>query len=247
MDPISLLVHLSDQRKAILYIFKWFKTAARYHEDMHAADGGGSHEGSMNAVVYLYKGYVVEYVDMGNIILIVLSVLSSTVGQETSCCSKIGQAKSTLVDAITTLQRTNRLLGETSSSISSTEVAFHARLKPYVTLGSSQIVVFDQVITNIGQAYNPNTGIFTAPNDGIYFFACTFLRPPTATQLHLQMVQNSTEISRGHAATGGGSQAGSMNAVVYMHTGDVVKVRHYPGVGSEIIHDDWSFFTGYCI
>lgn len=120
-------------------------------------------------------------------------------------------------------------------------------MKPYVTLGSSQIVVFDQVITNIGQAYNPHTGIFTAPNDGIYFFACTFLRPPTATQLHLQMVQNSTEISRGHAATGGGSQAGSMNAVVYMHTGDVVKVRHYPGVGSEIIHGDWSFFTGYRI
>ncbi|XP_063437350.1 complement C1q tumor necrosis factor-related protein 3-like [Mytilus trossulus] len=188
-----------------------------------------------------------QYVDMGHIILIALSVLSSTVGQETSCCGKIGQAKSTVEDAITILQRANSLLGDTYSPISSTEVAFHARLKPYVTLGSSQTVVFDKVITNIGQAYNPHTGHFTAPNDGIYFFACTFLRPHTATQLHLQMVQNSTEISRGHAATGGGSQAGSMNAVVYMHTGDVVNVRHYPGVGSEIIHGDWSFFTGYRI
>lgn len=185
---------------------------------------------------------------MGILILIVVSiVLSSTVGQETSCCGKIGKAKSTLVEAITTLQRTNRLLGETCSKISSTEVAFHARLKPYVTLGSSQTVIFDQVITNIGNGYNQHTGHFTAPDDGIYFFACTFLRPHTGTQLHLQMVQNSTEISRGHAATGGGSQEGSMNAVVYMHKGDVVKVRHFPGVGSEIIHGDWSFFTGYRI
>nr|CBX41728.1 putative C1q domain containing protein MgC1q79 [Mytilus galloprovincialis] len=211
-----------------------------------------------------------QYVDMGHIILIVLSVLSSTVGQETSCCGKIGQAKSTIENAITILQTANSLLGnrltkstikvaitilqtansllgDTYSPISSTEVAFHARLKPHVTLGSSQTVVFDQVITNIGQAYNPHTGVFTAPSDGIYFFASTFLRPHTATQLHLQMVLNSTEISRGHAATGGGSQEGSMNAVVYMHTGDVVKVRHFPGFGSEIIHGDWSFFTGYRI
>lgn len=60
MEPISLFVHSPDQRKAILYIFKWFKTAARYHEDMHVADSGGSHEGPMNAVVYLHKGYVVK-------------------------------------------------------------------------------------------------------------------------------------------------------------------------------------------
>ncbi|CAC5359439.1 unnamed protein product [Mytilus coruscus] len=150
-------------------------------------------------------------------------------------CRNLGKAKATLVEAINTLQRTHKLLGETRSPISSIEVAFHARLKPSVTLGSTQTVIFDQVITNI------------APDDGIYFFACTFLRPHTASELHLQMVQNSSEISRGHAATGGGSQEGSMNAVVYMHKGDVVKVRHYPGLGSEIIHGDWSFFTGYRI
>ncbi|VDI23632.1 Hypothetical predicted protein, partial [Mytilus galloprovincialis] len=103
------------------------------------------------------------------------------------------------------------------SPISSIEVAFHARLKPYITLGSRQTVIFDQVITNIGKAYNQHTGHFTAPYDGIYFFACTFLRPHNATLLHLQMVKNSNEISRGHAASGGGSQTGSMNAVVYLH------------------------------
>ncbi|OPL33735.1 hypothetical protein AM593_02595, partial [Mytilus galloprovincialis] len=124
------------------------------------------------------------------------------------------KSKAALSEVIGSLHRMNRLLGE-NSPISSIEVAFHARLKPYITLGSRQTVIFDQVITNIGKAYNQHTGHFTAPYDGIYFFACTFLRPHNATPLHLQMVKNSNEISRGHAASGGGSQTGSMNAVCY--------------------------------
>ncbi|XP_063438549.1 complement C1q tumor necrosis factor-related protein 3-like [Mytilus trossulus] len=180
-------------------------------------------------------------------LLFITCISIALVYGEDDCCRKISKAKAALLEAIDTLQRTNRLLGETGSAIPFNKVAFHARLTPSVTLGSTQTVIFDHVITNIGKAYNQHTGHFTAPFNGIYFFACTFLRPHTATQLHLQMVQNSTEISRGHAATGGGSQEGSMNAVVYMHKGDVVKVRHYPGLGSEIIHGDWSFFTGYRI
>ncbi|XP_063438552.1 complement C1q tumor necrosis factor-related protein 3-like [Mytilus trossulus] len=180
---------------------------------------------------------------------IYINILFSTlvlVYGEKDCCRNIGKSKAALSEVISSLQRTNRLLGE-NSLISSIEVAFHARLTPYITLGSRQTVIFDQVITNIGQAYNQHSGHFTAPFDGIYFFACTFLRPHNATVLHLQMVKNSNEISRGHAASGGGSQTGAMNAVVYLHKGDVVKVRHFPGLGPQIIHGDWSFFTGYRI
>jgi hypothetical protein len=39
-----------------------------------------------------------------------------------------------------------------------------------------QTVVFDHVITNIGKAYNPHTGHFTAPYDGLYFFTVSFLK-----------------------------------------------------------------------
>ncbi|VDI05781.1 Hypothetical predicted protein [Mytilus galloprovincialis] len=163
------------------------------------------------------------------------------------CCRKIGKAKAALLEAIETLQKTNRLLGEAGSAIHSNiliQVAFHARLTQHVTLGTTQTVIYDHVITNIGKAYNQHTGHFTAPCNGIYFFACTFLQ--TSTSLMLQIVQNSSEISRGHAPRGG-SIAGSMNAVIYLHKGDVVKVRHYPGRRLETIRGDWSFFTGYLL
>jgi len=31
-------------------------------------------------------------------------------------------------------------------------------------------VVFDRVVTNVGDAYNPETGKFVAPADGVYQF-----------------------------------------------------------------------------
>ncbi|VDI73943.1 Hypothetical predicted protein [Mytilus galloprovincialis] len=178
-------------------------------------------------------------------ILFITCIRNASVYGGEDCCLKIGKAKAALSEAIGTLQGTNRLLEETGSAIPSNKVAFHARLTPHVALGSTQTVIFDHVITNIGKAYNQHTGHFTAPFNGIYVFACTFLQRE-GTSVNLQMVHNSSEISRGHGANGAGV-AGSMNAVIYLQKGDVVKVRHYPGFGSQTIHGDWSFFTGYLL
>jgi hypothetical protein len=39
-----------------------------------------------------------------------------------------------------------------------------------IDIGSDQIVKFDSVKTNIGGGYDPITGVFIAPNPGIYQF-----------------------------------------------------------------------------
>ena len=41
------------------------------------------------------------------------------------------------------------------------------------SVGSTGQVVFDGVKTNIGNAYDSSTGVFTAPSSGIYLFAYT--------------------------------------------------------------------------
>nr|CBX41700.1 putative C1q domain containing protein MgC1q51 [Mytilus galloprovincialis] len=123
-------------------------------------------------------------------------------------------------------------------------VAFHARLSQHITLGASQAVIFDDVITNIGSAYDFRTGHFTSPNDGVYFFASTFLKTGSSSSLHLQMIKNNDMISKGHAASGN-SESGSMNAIVSLKRGDSVIVRHHAGSSTETIQGDWSFFSGY--
>ncbi|XP_060570768.1 complement C1q tumor necrosis factor-related protein 3-like [Ruditapes philippinarum] len=50
-------------------------------------------------------------------------------------------------------------------------VAFLAYLsEPITNLQSTQHVVFDKVITNVGNAYNKFSGHFIAPVDGVYVF-----------------------------------------------------------------------------
>ncbi|XP_063438663.1 heavy metal-binding protein HIP-like isoform X2 [Mytilus trossulus] len=156
-----------------------------------------------------------------------------------------GKALAVFSETISTMQNTKKEFLGDSSPIPSSKVAFHAKLVHSITLGERQSVIFDHVITNAGKAYNQHTGHFTAPLDGTYFFACTFLSDGS-TRLHLQMFLNSSEISKGHARSGEAA-SGSMNAVIYLNKGDVVNVRHFPGQGSQTIHGDWSYFTGYLL
>ncbi|XP_045200119.2 caprin-2-like [Mercenaria mercenaria] len=54
------------------------------------------------------------------------------------------------------------------------EVAFFAAMTSLAThLGTNQDIVFDNAITNVGNAYNANHGTFIAPTAGTYVFAVT--------------------------------------------------------------------------
>jgi len=41
--------------------------------------------------------------------------------------------------------------------------------------GANQPIVFDRVVTNVGTAYKPHVGVFTAPVSGIYVFSVSLL------------------------------------------------------------------------
>ena len=57
-----------------------------------------------------------------------------------------------------------------------TPVAFLATLSVHAkNLGVNQIIAFDNVITNVGNAYNSHAGVFIAPVSGIYVFSTSIL------------------------------------------------------------------------
>ncbi|CAC5413974.1 C1QL [Mytilus coruscus] len=157
--------------------------------------------------------------------------------------NKLAEVKQKTEESIANLQKSKIILDDLTNPRK--RVAFHARLSQHVTLGSSQTVIFDDVITNISNAYDHLTGLFTAPYDGVYFFASSFLKTGASPSLHLEMMKNGASISKGHAAAGNASESGSMNAIVSLKLGDVIKIRHFEGTSIETIHGDWSFFTGY--
>ena len=65
-------------------------------------------------------------------------------------------------------------------------------------LGKHAVVVFGKVTLNSGSAYDGNTGIFTAPTDGIYSFTWTILTTP-GSLFHTEIVINGNLIGYNHA------------------------------------------------
>jgi hypothetical protein len=118
-------------------------------------------------------------------------------------------------------------------------------LTKHIALGTTQTVIFDEVVTNNGHAYNKHTGHFTAPRDGTYYFATSFLNVSGST--HLQLIKNDQDVGRGtsypdHASTG------SIHAIVNLKKGDVVLLRHWIGMRTETIYGDRrSQFVGYLL
>ena len=124
-------------------------------------------------------------------------------------------------------------------------VSFYARLTNNVALGTSQTVIFDEIVTNNGHAYNKHTGHFTAPRDGTYYFATSFLNYSRST--HLQMMNNGKDIGRG-VAYPDHSSTGSINVVVNLKKGDVIMLRHMVGKTAETIYGlRQSGFVGYML
>ncbi|XP_053380337.1 heavy metal-binding protein HIP-like [Mercenaria mercenaria] len=74
-------------------------------------------------------------------------------------------------------------------------VAFFATLSQHLNhAGAHQSITFDNVVTNIGNAYNSHFGSFTAPVSGTYVFSVT-LFSMYHSNYHAQFVKNGQGIT----------------------------------------------------
>ncbi|CAC5371555.1 unnamed protein product [Mytilus coruscus] len=109
-------------------------------------------------------------------------------------------------------------------------VAFYAYMsKDELQPGKHHILVFDDVKTNVGLAYNKHTGTFTAPVTGVYVFIWTVVcgrHNFNFSQLVINsdpfgaILTDSDEVDDIHTVTG--------SVVAELNQGDVVYVRTHP-------------------
>jgi hypothetical protein len=94
-----------------------------------------------------------------------------------------------------------------------------------LTFNKDAILVFETVIVNEGEHYDPFDGVFVAPQKGVYLFSWTVSGGSTKYIVTELVVEQNTISSAGEYNGGGGHPSGSMTALCKMEKGDHAWIR----------------------
>ena len=144
------------------------------------------------------------------------------------------------------------ILGQLSQQ-NMTPVAFTASLSKTLTnVGSDQHIVFDNVITNVGNAYLSSHGHFITPVKGVYIFFVSLTNVPEHSA-SAALIQNGQWIghvlAHGSASNSGLYVTSTLASTVQLDIGDEVWVQNTQSFSDveEIDGYNWSYFTGHLV
>lgn len=114
-------------------------------------------------------------------------------------------------------------------------------------VSKGQILIFDHVLTNTGNSYNPSSGRFVAPVGGTYFFYCSLLSGNGAEIWAYIAVNGSAKVRIYARGTDGRHDTGSQALVLRLNSGDVVSVHNHIFGAGEIYGGMYTAFSGFLI
>ncbi|XP_063433864.1 complement C1q-like protein 3 [Mytilus trossulus] len=198
--------------------------------------------------------YTVSGLILGYSIAILMSYLFFSIEQEKGRGNiqnfKISQLIKDSKDEILNVMRDSRNSTGNEKSNDGTKhgiIAFYAISTKDLNLELSQTIVFDHVYTNIGNGYNPKTGKFMVPLNGLYRFGSTGMSQ-SKDIVHLQMNKNGVEVARSTAQQN--YNTADMEAILELEKGDSIEVtrRRNSNKQTERLHGNrLASFTGFLI
>lgn len=126
-------------------------------------------------------------------------------------------------------------------------VAFFASLTQHLdSLGESQSIPFDRVLTNIGNGYHSTSGIFIAPVTGIYVFSLTMLSFGDAQASYRLLMNGSVVVPIYHQPAAGGYDTAGVTVVLQLARGDDICVANNI-VNNHVHGNNLSSFAGFLL
>ncbi|XP_067224959.1 complement C1q-like protein 2 [Chanodichthys erythropterus] len=131
------------------------------------------------------------------------------------------------------------------------EIAFSASLvesgdKSIGPFSTHFTITYKNVFTNIGNAYNPITGVFTAPLKGVYMFrASIYGHGPTPATVSI--IKNGEIVVSAYQYQPQGALSSSNGVVLILEVGDVVYVRLKAGRRIYDNESNHSTFSGFLL
>ncbi|XP_055999785.1 complement C1q-like protein 3 isoform X2 [Ostrea edulis] len=140
------------------------------------------------------------------------------------------------------------VLGFVSGCQRGASVAFTALLSKATTVTAHAVVKYHHVLTNWGGAYQPTTGVFTAPYNGLYSFSCSLMSHPE-NHVHLGIMKSDIGLSVVFSNAKTYPQS-SQTLQLLLNKGDKIWIRNNNGRASSI-HDrsvsNYNVFSGFLI
>ncbi|XP_049912884.1 heavy metal-binding protein HIP-like isoform X7 [Epinephelus moara] len=131
------------------------------------------------------------------------------------------------------------------------KVAFSAGLTDAGPVGpfNTEITLkFSKVFTNIGQAYSPTTGIFTAPVRGVYYFRFTVWGGRPSAWMGAYLYHNEKRMTLSYDYNDEQAYVSASNALILqLEKGDVVYMTLYPGSGVFDDSFNRTIFSGFLL
>ncbi|CAC5384737.1 COL8A [Mytilus coruscus] len=128
-----------------------------------------------------------------------------------------------------------------------TTPAFSAVLTHAQHVAANTAVKFDKVVTNIQDGYDPATGIFTAPTDGVYHISST-VTSPKGQKLFVSLYHNDVKITSIWVSPADATyEMGTTNMVLDLKEGDEVAIRSRGNFKVHSNADIYSSFSGFLI
>lgn len=129
------------------------------------------------------------------------------------------------------------------------KIAFHAALSHNIPSQNNAVIVFDHVLLDTAHAYSNNSGLFTAPESGIYVLTWTtnVYHGWAYTSIMVNglpyghTLADSDEVTDHHTATG--------IIVFHLSKGDNVNVQFKPDTNKGYLDSAWGMnsFSGWKI
>ncbi|VDI52049.1 Hypothetical predicted protein [Mytilus galloprovincialis] len=106
-------------------------------------------------------------------------------------------------------------------------------------------VRFEKVWTNIGNGYNPSTGIFTAPRKGVYHITAVCMSV-SGKRVYLH-VKHNNDYTEGSLVSGDDYKTGTFDVVFDLQKGDTISVGCRSSTSLYSDGDRYTTFSGHLI
>ncbi|XP_075901867.1 complement C1q tumor necrosis factor-related protein 4-like [Nelusetta ayraudi] len=116
------------------------------------------------------------------------------------------------------------------------------------TTSGSKTLIYTDVLTNIGQAYNPETGVFTAPIRGVYYVRFT-ANAPTDFTMSAVLYKNGQQVQLivHEQPSGSGSDTASNGATLLLEEGDTLSMQLWDNTQIWDNSNHHSTFSGFLL